>query len=478
MGEVYDVAVIGAGPGGYTAALRAAQLGLRVVCIDAWTRNGLPSPGGTCLNVGCIPSKALLESSAFYQRLRREGSDHGIQLQDSALSFDTGVMQSRKERIVGQLTRGVQALFKKQQVTFIHGRAAFQARDDGGFTLQVLDPSGALSTVKSRQVLLATGSEPRALAAAPWVESRIVDSAGALALSQVPARLGIIGAGVIGVELGSVWSRLGSRVTLLEAQPTWLPNADREVAETAWRELSRQTDLTLELGISLHRAQPTADGVRLQYVHEGQDKQLDVGVLVVAVGRVPCTAGLELERVGLACDERGGIPVDENCRTAVAGIWAIGDVVRGPMLAHKAEEEGVAVAERMAGQQPLVDFGHIPWVIYTEPEIAWVGLGEEAARQAGYALRIGRFPFAANARARARGAARGLVKVIACASTDRILGVHIVGPEASELIAEAVAALAFKASSEDMARIPHAHPSLAEAFREACLGVDGRTLNV
>lgn len=476
---MYDVLVIGAGPGGYVAALRAAQLGLRVVCVDAWCRDdGKSSLGGTCLNVGCIPSKALLESSAFYQRVTHEARQHGIRLAEVGL--DLGVMQQRKQRIVQQLTQGVRALFDKNGVTLVHGRASLSQRDDEGFgvTIQVLSPEIQQQVLRARQVIVATGSVPRSLPKAPWLPGRIMDSQGALELEQVPARLGIIGAGVIGLELGSVWQRLGSQVTLLESQSELLPAADRDLAHEAQRSLSRHSGLTLQLGVTLESVTPLEDAVEVRYQVDGQTQVLNVDVLIVAVGRDPCSAGLGLEQVGVTLDERGAIPVDGDCRTVVPGLWAIGDVVRGPMLAHKAEEEGVAVAERLAGQKPAVDLEHIPCVIYTEPEMAWVGLTEVAAQQSGRPVRVGRFPFTANGRAKARGMAQGWVKVIACTQTDRLLGIHIVGPEASELIAEAVVALEFKASSEDIARIPHAHPSLGEAFREACLGVDGRSLNV
>lgn len=478
MAADWDVVVIGAGPGGYVAALRAAQLGQKVVCIDAWVNpQGAASPGGTCLNVGCIPSKALLESSAFYHRVTQEAGAHGIRLAEVGL--DLGVMQARKDTIVRQLTHGVASLFHKNGVTFYHGQALLMGRESDGFVVQISAhqmPETAI--LRARQIIIASGSRPRSLGVAPWVPGKVIDSQDALALTVVPPRLGIVGAGVIGLELGSVWQRLGSQVTLLEAQTIFLPAADRELAGEAWRALSRQGAMTLLLGAGVTAVTVGDTGVCVTYQREGQSLTLDVDVLVVAVGRQPCSEGLGLENLGIAVDDHGAITVDDQCRTNVAGIWAIGDVVRGPMLAHKAEEEGVAVAERLVGQQPRIDMGHIPWVIYTEPEMAWVGVSEEAALQAGRAIRVGRFPFMANGRAKARGTSQGMVKVIACTKTDRLLGIHIIGPEASELIAEAVVALEFKASSEDIARIVHAHPSLSEAFREACLGVDGRTLNV
>ncbi|NDU85191.1 MAG: dihydrolipoyl dehydrogenase [Ferrovum sp.] len=476
MPQEFDLIVIGAGPGGYTAALRAAQLGLRVACVDDWrdARQG-PSPGGTCLNVGCIPSKALLESSAFYQRMGHDAAAHGINV--GALTLDLGRMQGRKDKIVRQLTAGVSFLFKKNGVTFFHGRASFVSRDDHGFTLEVAGATGDLLQLLGKQVIVATGSVPRGLPLVTVDQDRVLDSTGALALTSVPARLGIIGAGVIGLELGSVWRRLGSEVTLLETQKKFLPVADRDIALETLKILTKDRWLTLELGIQLESVSVTAEGVKVVF-HQGEEAHtLEVDRLVVAVGRIPCTQGLSLERIGLSCDERGAIPVDAHCRTAVPGLWAIGDVVRGPMLAHKAEDEGIAVAERLTGQMPEVALERMPWVIYTEPEVAWVGPTEEELRSEGRELRVGRFPFLANGRAKARGETRGFIKIIACAKTDRILSVHMLGPEASELIAEAVTAIEFGASSEDMARLVHAHPSLSEVFREAALGVDGRSLN-
>ena len=474
--QSFDLVVIGAGPGGYMAALRAAQLGLRVACVDEGVdAQQRPSPGGTCLNVGCIPSKALLESSALYARITGEAAGHGIDV--GSVQLDLARMQARKEKIVRQLTAGVGYLLKKNGVSFIPGRASFKGKEGEQIHLTVHREGQETTDIAAAQVIIATGSVPRTLEGVPFDQERILDSTGGLALTAVPRRLVIVGAGVIGLELGSVWRRLGSSVTLLETQETFLPGADQEVAQQALKILT-QSGLRFEFGIHLEAVEKTTESLVLTYTRGEESLQLDADVLILAVGRCPNTAGLDLERVGLVPDTQGRIPVDAHCRTPVAGVWAIGDVVRGPMLAHKAEEEGVAVAERLAGQLPEVNLAHIPAVIYTEPELAWVGWTEEAAQAAGRAVRIGRFPFQANGRAKVRGAPQGLVKVIACAATDRILGVHILGPEASELIAEAVVALEFQASSEDLARIVHAHPSLSEALREACLGVDGRTLNL
>nr|WP_297496430.1 dihydrolipoyl dehydrogenase [Ferrovum sp.] len=474
--QSFDLVVIGAGPGGYMAALRAAQLGLRVACVDEGVdAQQRPSPGGTCLNVGCIPSKALLESSALYARITGEAAGHGIDV--GSVQLDVARMQARKEKIVRQLTAGVGYLLKKNGVSFIPGRASFKGKEGEQIHLTVHREGQETTDIAAAQVIIATGSVPRTLEGVPFDQERILDSTGGLALTAVPRRLVIVGAGVIGLELGSVWRRLGSSVTLLETQETFLPGADQEVAQQALKILT-QSGLRFEFGIHLEAVEKTTESLVLTYTRGEESLQLDADVLILAVGRCPNTAGLDLGRVGLVPDAQGRIPVDAHCRTPVAGVWAIGDVVRGPMLAHKAEEEGVAVAERLAGQLPEVNLAHIPAVIYTEPELAWVGWTEEAAQAAGRAVRIGRFPFQANGRAKVRGAPQGLVKVIACAATDRILGVHILGPEASELIAEAVVALEFQASSEDLARIVHAHPSLSEALREACLGVDGRTLNL
>ena len=474
MSKTFDVVVIGGGPGGYIAAIRAAQLGLNTACIDEWKNDkGGPAPGGTCTNVGCIPSKALLQSSENYEHAAKHFGDHGIGVKE--LSIDVATMLKRKNTVVKQNNDGILYLFKKNKVTFFHGRGSFAKAVDGGYQIGV---SGtAAETLAARQVIVATGSAPRALPGAPFDEDRVLSNDGALRMPAVPARLGVIGSGVIGLEMGSVWRRLGADVTVLEALPSFLGAADQQVAKEAYKAFIKQ-GLKFAFGVKVGDVKAGKKGVSVAYTNDnGATSTLEVDRLIVSIGRVPHTAGLLPEAVGLKLDERGFIAVDDQCRTNLPGVWAVGDVVRGPMLAHKAEEEGVAVAERIAGQHGHVNFNTIPWVIYTSPEIAWVGQTEEQLKAAGRAYKAGSFPFMANGRARALGDTTGLVKMLADAATDEILGVHIVGPYASELISEAVVAMEFKASSEDIARICHAHPSLSEATKEAALAVDKRALN-
>ncbi len=467
----FDVIVIGAGPGGYIAAIRAAQLGFSVACIDKWkNEKGEPAPGGTCTNVGCIPSKALLQSSEHYEHAAHSFADHGIGL--SNLSMDVKKMLSRKDTVVKQNNDGILYLFKKNKISFFSARAAFKAAVAGGYEVTAGD-----EVLQGKQVIVATGSNARALPGAPFDEVNVLSNNGALALGAVPKKLGLIGSGVIGLEMGSVWRRLGAEVTVLEALPTFLGAVDEQIAKEALKCFTKQ-GLKINLGVKVGEVKNTEAGVSVAYTDaKGQAQTLDVDKLIVSIGRVPNTDGLNAEAVGLKLDERGCILVDDQCRTNLPGVWAVGDVVRGPMLAHKAEEEGVAVAERMAGQHGHVNFNTIPWVIYTSPEIAWVGETEQQLKARGAAYKAGTFPFLANGRARALGDTTGMVKFLADAKTDEILGVHIVGPMASELISEAVVAMEFKASSEDIARICHAHPSLSEATKEAALAVDKRTLN-
>ncbi len=471
-----DLIVIGAGPGGYIAAIRAAQLGMAVVCIDAWANaKGGPAPGGTCTNVGCIPSKALLQSSEHFDQAGHVFAEHGIAV--SGLKLDLDRMLARKELVVRQNNEGILYLFKKNKVEFVHGRAAFVGAGSAGFEIGVTPPSGDALKLVAKQVIIATGSSPRALPGAAFDEDRILSNTGALAISSVPKRLGVIGAGVIGLEMGSVWRRLGAQVTVLEALPEFLGAADVQVAKEAQKQFKKQ-GLDIQLGVKIAEVKTSAKGVSLRYADAaGAAQKLEVDRLIVSIGRVPNTEGLNLQAVGLQADERGFVPVDADCKTSVDGIWAIGDVVRGPMLAHKAEEEGTAVAERMAGQKPHVDFNTVPWVIYTAPEIAWVGQTEQQLKAAGRAYKSGSFPFLANGRARALGDTTGFVKMLSDAATDEILGVHIIGPMASELIAEAAVAMEFKAAAEDIARICHAHPTLSESMKEAALATDGRSLN-
>jgi dihydrolipoamide dehydrogenase len=467
----FDVIVIGGGPGGYIAAIRAAQLGFNTACIDEWKNDkGGPAPGGTCTNVGCIPSKALLQSSEHFEHAGKHFADHGIGVGE--LKLELGRMLARKNTVVKQNNDGILFLFKKNKVAFFHGRGSFVKAVDGGYEIKVGDES-----LVGKQIIVATGSNARALPGAPFDETHILSNDGALRIPEVPKRLGLIGSGVIGLEMGSVWRRLGSQVTVLEALPAFLGAVDEQIAKEAQKAFAKQ-GLKVELGVKVGEVKAGNGGVSVAYTDaKGGAQTLEVDKLIVSIGRVPNTIGLDAEAVGLKLDERGAIVVDDECRTNLPGVWAVGDVVRGPMLAHKAEEEGVAVAERIAGQHGHVDFNLVPWVIYTSPEIAWVGKTEQQLKAEGRAYKAGTFPFMANGRARALGDTTGMVKFVADAATDEILGVHIVGPMASELISEAVVAMSFRASSEDIARICHAHPSLSEATKEAALAVDKRTLN-
>ena len=474
MNKQFDVIVIGAGPGGYIAAIRAAQLGFTVACIDEWKNAaGGPAPGGTCTNVGCIPSKALLQSSEHFEHANKHFAEHGISATN--VSMDVGKMLARKDTVIKQNNDGILYLLKKNKVTFFHGRGSFVKAADAGYEIKVT--GAAEETLSGKHIIVATGSSARALPGVPFDEVNVLSNDGALRVGAVPKKLGLIGSGVIGLEMGSVWRRLGAEVTVLEALPTFLGAVDEQIAKEAKKAFDKQ-GLKIELGVKVGEIKSGKKGVTLQYADaKGEAKELLVDKLIVSIGRVPNTTGLNAEAVGLALDERGAIVVDGDCKSSLPNVWAVGDVVRGPMLAHKAEEEGVAVAERIAGQHGHVNFNTIPWVIYTSPEIAWVGQTEQQLKAAGRAYKAGTFPFLANGRARALGDTTGMVKMLADATTDEILGVHIVGPMASELIAECVVAMEFRASSEDLARICHAHPSLSEATKEAALAVDKRTLN-
>lgn len=474
MAKTFDVVVIGAGPGGYVAAIRAAQLGFATACIDQWsTAQGTPAPGGTCTNVGCIPSKALLQSSEYFDHAGHHFAEHGIEIKN--LSLDLKKLLGRKDNVVKQNNEGILYLFKKNKVSFFHGLGVFSGQTDGSWHIQVTGKNP--ETLIAKHVIIATGSNPRALPDVPFDETSILSNSGALAIPTVPKTLGVIGAGVIGLEMGSVWRRLGAQVTVLEAAPNFLAAVDEQIAKEAHKAFTKQ-GLNLHFGIKLGAIKKDKNSVNVAYINaQGQAQNLVVDKLIVSIGRLPNTHGLNAEAVGIKLDERGFIVVDDDCRTNLPNVWAVGDVVRGPMLAHKAEEEGVAVAERIAGQHPHINFNTVPWVIYTSPEIAWVGQTEQQLKAAGHAYKAGSFPFLANGRARALGDTTGMVKVLADASTDEVLGVHIVGPSASELIAEAVMAMEFRASSEDIARICHAHPSLSEATKEAALAVDKRALN-
>jgi dihydrolipoamide dehydrogenase len=469
----YDVVVIGAGPGGYVAAIRCAQLGLSVACVDDWKNpQGKPTLGGTCLNVGCIPSKALLESSENFERVSHDFAAHGISA--TGVQLDVAKMLARKDKIVTDFTSGIGQLFKKNKVNSLQGCATLLGRD--GETWRVAVAGG--EELRARHVIIATGSTPRVLPQAPLDAVQIVDNSGALSFAEVPKRLAIIGAGVIGLELGSVWRRLGSEVTILEAAPAFMPAADDQVAKEALRAFGKQ-GLKIHLGVQIEKVTQNKKEVFISWKDaQGAAQELLADKLIVAVGRVPNTEGLGANEAGLKLDAAGRIEVDDHCRSSLPNVYAVGDVVRGPMLAHKASEEGVMVAEIIAGQAGHCDLNLVPWVMYASPEIAWVGKTEQQLKKDGVAYKAGQFPFMANGRARALGDTMGFVKILADAGSDRILGVHIIGAMASELIQQAVLAMSFSASSEDLARTIHAHPSLSEVIHEAALAVDKRTIHI
>jgi dihydrolipoamide dehydrogenase len=474
MPQSFDVVVIGGGPGGYVAAIRASQLGFKVACIDEWKRNGKASLGGTCLNVGCIPSKALLESSENYERVTHKFAAHGITAK--GVEFNTSVMLDRKNKIVDQLTAGIAYLFKKNKVTSLHGHGKIVKGGDV-YEIEISD-AGKTEIIQSKHIVIATGSVPRSLPFAKVDNINILDNEGALAIPEVPKRLGVIGAGVIGLEMGSVWKRLGAEVTILEALPTFLGAVDEAVAKEALKTFTKEQGMAIHAGVKISDVKQDKKSLKINYADAtGAAQTLEVDKLIVAVGRVPNTSNLGLESIDVKTDARGFVEVDDHCKTSAPNVWAVGDVVRGPMLAHKGMEEGVAVAERIAGQKPHLDYNNIPWVIYTSPEIAWVGKTEQQLKAEGIDYRSGVSPFAANGRAKGLGETGGFVKMLADAKTDRILGVHIIGPFASEMITEAVVAMEFAAASEDIARIVHAHPSLSEAFHEAALQVDKRPIH-
>ena len=471
--QEFDVVVIGAGPGGYVAAIRCAQLGLRTACVDRWRdAKGKSVLGGTCLNVGCIPSKALLDSSHHYHNLRHLLPAHGIAVKDAAI--DIRAMQARKDKVVNILTRGIAGLFRKNRVQWFPGEGALCP----GRRVEVRPPGGGEAEVlAASHIIVATGSAPIELPVARTDGERIVDNQGALAFTEVPRRLGIIGAGVIGLELGSVWRRLGAEVTLLEALDDFLGPADRDIAAAALASFSAQ-GLDIRLGTRVTATKATPDGVEVRARRGGEDERFEFDRLVVAVGRRAVTEGLCCDAVGLSLDDAGRIVVDAHCRSSVEGIYAIGDAVAGPMLAHKASEEGVAVAEHIAGEAGQIDHTLVPFVVYTHPEIAWVGKTPHELEASETAFRTGTFPYLALGRARGAGDTEGMVKILGDAGSDRLLGVHIFGAQASELIAEAVTAMAFHASTEDLARIIHAHPTLSESLHEAALAVDGRAIHI
>lgn len=475
MGQIYDVLVIGAGPGGYVAAIRAAQLGFKTLCVDRFKgHDGGPSLGGTCLNVGCIPSKALLQSSENVFQLQHEFADHGIAVKSA--TFDAARMIARKDAIVRKLTAGIGILLKKNKVESIFGSARLAGRE-GDHWLVTVSEGVTTKNYKARHIIVATGSVPRQINGIKVDNTTILDNEGALNMISVPPRLGIIGAGIIGLELGSVWRRLSSEVTILEAASEFLPGADQQIAREALKSLSQDTKLSIELDASIKNVLVKDNTVTVNYTLKNELKSLEVDKLIVAVGRSANIEGLGALEAGLKMDERGYIAVDDECRTNLPNIWAIGDVVRGPMLAHKASAEGVAVAERIAGMKPHVNYDAVPFIVYINPELAWVGKTEEQLKAEGIDYKKGSSSFFANGRALTMGQAKGFVKILSDAATDRILGIHIFGPYASELIAEAVMAMEFKASAEDIAALIHAHPSLSEVMHEAALAVDKKALH-
>lgn len=472
MAEQFDVVIVGAGPAGYVAAIRCAQLGFKTACVDDWSNaDGKPSLGGTCLNVGCIPSKALLDSSERFAQTQHDLADHGIST--GKVSVDIKKMLARKDQVVTNLTQGIAGLMKANKITMSHGRGKLLANK----TVEVSRDGKVTQTLSAKNVILAVGSLPIDIPVAKIDGDLIVDNAGALNFETVPKRLGVIGAGVIGLELGSVWNRLGSKVTVLEAIDTFLPPVDKQLSREVFRTFTKDQGLDIKLGAMVTASKTTKKTVQVTYTLKEEEITETFDKLIVAVGRKPNTANIADDSAGLKLDERGRIDINESFETNIPGVYAIGDAVKGPMLAHKGSEEGVAVAEIIAGQKPQLNHGNIPWVIYTHPEIAWVGMNEDEAKAAGFEVNAGFFPFAANGRALAMNEKGGRIKIVADAKTDRILGIHILGPSASELISEAVLALEYSASSEDIARTVHAHPTLSEAMHEAALAVTGRALH-
>jgi len=472
MANAFDVIVIGAGPAGYVAAIRCAQLGLKTACVEKWLDDsGKPKLGGTCLNVGCIPTKALLDSSERFESMKLHGADHGIVA--DGLSADIPAMIARKDKVVSELTGGIEQLFKANGIEWLQGTGRVLPEK----TVEVTATDGSTSQATANNIVIATGSTPIAIPPAPLHEDVVVDNVGALAWKSVPKKLGVIGAGVIGLELGSVWRRMGSEVVVIEAQSEFLSMADKTIAKTALRSFQKQ-GLDIRLGALVKNTERTKDGVVISYTDAEGDQQLTVDNLIVAVGRRPHTHNIASDELGLLLDERGFIHVNDNCETNIPHIWAIGDVVRGPMLAHKGAEEGVAVAERIAGMHGHVNYDAIPNVIYTHPEISWVGKTEEELKAEGVDYKAGSFPYAASGRAKAINEPEGTVRVLAQADNNRILGVHIFGAQSSELLAQAVIAIEMQATLDDLAATMFAHPTLSEGLHEAVLAADGRAIHV
>ena len=467
-GDGYDLVVIGGGPGGYVAAIRAAQLGMKTACVE---KRG--SLGGTCLNIGCIPSKALLHSSERFAEARHHLAEQGIKI--AKVDLDLATMMARKDKVVGDLTKGVEFLFKKNKVTYLVGAGSIPKAGE----VKVALNGGGEETLAAKHILIATGSEPTPLPGVEIDEKRIVSSTGALALAKVPKDMVVIGAGVIGLELGSVWSRLGAKVTVIEFLDRILPGMDGEICKQTQRILTKQ-GLAFRLGHKVTAAKASKTGVSLtvEPVKGGDAETVKAEIVLVAIGRRAYTEGLGLEALGVKIDNRGVIQVDDRFQTSVPGIYAIGDCVPGPMLAHKAEDEGIICVEMLAGQSGHIDYDLVPGVVYTWPEVAGVGRTEEQLKEAGVDYRVGKFPFTANSRARTMGESDGLVKILADTRSDRVLGVHIVGPLAGDILAEAVLAMEFGGTAEDIARTCHAHPGMGEAVKEAALAVHGRPIHI
>ncbi|CAM3448781.1 dihydrolipoyl dehydrogenase [Halomonas lysinitropha] len=472
MADKFDVIVIGAGPGGYVSAIRAAQMGLNAAVVEKWiSKDGKPVFGGTCLNVGCIPSKALLEASHKFVEAKHDFDDIGIQAGD--VSMDVKKMMARKEKIVNNLTGGVAGLLKANGVTAIQGTGKVVSSKQ----VEVTDQDGKASTYETDNIVVAAGSVPVEIPPTPLKEGMVVDSTGALEFQETPKRLGVIGAGIIGLELGSVWNRLGSEVTVLEAMDDFLPMVDGAIAKETQKLLKKQ-GLDIRMGARVTGSEIKGDEVVVKYTDAKGEQEITFDKLIVCVGRKPYTTGVIADGVGVETDERGFIHVDDQCRTSVPSVYAIGDCVRGPMLAHKASEEGVMVADIIAGHKAEMNYDAIPNVIYTFPEVAWVGMTEQEAKSKGVEVKTGTFPFAASGRAMANNATEGQAKVIADAETDRVLGMHIVGQHAGEMIAQGVIALEFGSSAEDLALTCYAHPTMSEAVHEAALAVEGHAIHM
>ena len=469
---MFDVVVIGGGPAGYVAAIRSAQLGLKTACIEEYVdAKNNPTFGGTCLNVGCIPSKALLDSSHRYQEATSHLKTHGIEI--GSVELDLPAMMKRKDDIVAKLTGGIGGLFAANKVTPISGRGKVLADSK----VEVINTEGNTEIIESKNIVIATGSSPIEIGSAVFNDTNILDSTGALEINKVPKTLGVIGAGVIGLELGSVWARLGSKVTVIEAMDDFLYMADEEIAKETFKDFKKQ-GLDIKLGCKLTSSKSLKNSVKVTYENNGTSESMEFEKLIVAVGRKPNTNDVFAEDSGINLDEKGFISVDHNCQTSVKNIWAIGDVVRGPMLAHKGSEEGIMVAERIAGKHAEMNYDLVPSVIYTHPEIAWVGKNEEELKNDNIEYKVGKFPFAASGRALAVDQSVGFVKLIADAKTDTILGVHVFGPSAAEIVQQALISMEFGASSEDLGLTIFSHPTVSEALHEAALSVSNQAIHI